>query len=259
MATCMGRNMLQQILYKYTCSHDVINLKCTLPVAWKPNEIKFTQNFHNSNFPTNSTKLCVMWSCRRVKYAGIISCVVRLSIIPDAWNVLIRFLRRNIGSNVEREMQVFCWQQWVVIEQQLTLTLSMIFHNIPLQRPTMKWNIDGIKVTVFLTPTRRRSQMYTNYSTISAIVVSAEFILINIKYYTTISLQSTRNEDNLETEETLARAAVTLETGRAKWPNPCSLWRWWWWFYNTTNENECILCLRNDVSQHRLQYQEHKH
>jgi hypothetical protein len=47
-------------------------------------------------------------------------------------------------------------------------------------------------------------------------VVSAEFILINIKYYTTILLQYTRKEDNWETEETLARAAVTMETERAK-------------------------------------------
>jgi len=33
-----------------------------------------------------------------------------------------------------------------------------------------------------------------------------------------IPLQSTRKENNWETEETLARAAVTLETERAKWP-----------------------------------------
>jgi len=31
-------------------------------------------------------------------------------------------------------------------------------------------------------------------------------------------------ENNRETEETLARAAVTLETERAKWPNPWCLW-----------------------------------
>jgi hypothetical protein len=35
-----------------------------------------------------------------------------------------------------------------------------------------------------------------------------------------IPLQSTRKENNWETEETLARAAVALETERAKWPNP---------------------------------------
>jgi hypothetical protein len=35
-----------------------------------------------------------------------------------------------------------------------------------------------------------------------------------------IPLQSKRKESNWETEETLARAAVTLETERAKWPNP---------------------------------------
>jgi hypothetical protein len=35
-----------------------------------------------------------------------------------------------------------------------------------------------------------------------------------------IPLQSTRKENRWETEETLARAAVTLETEWAKWPNP---------------------------------------
>jgi len=35
-----------------------------------------------------------------------------------------------------------------------------------------------------------------------------------------IPLKSTRKENNRKTEETLARAAVTLETERAKWPNP---------------------------------------
>jgi hypothetical protein len=35
-----------------------------------------------------------------------------------------------------------------------------------------------------------------------------------------IPLQSTKKENNWETEETLARAAVTLETERAKWHNP---------------------------------------
>jgi hypothetical protein len=35
-----------------------------------------------------------------------------------------------------------------------------------------------------------------------------------------IPLQSTRRENSWETEETLARAAVSLETERAKWPNP---------------------------------------
>jgi hypothetical protein len=33
-------------------------------------------------------------------------------------------------------------------------------------------------------------------------------------------LQSTRKENSWETEEMLARAAVILETERAKWPNP---------------------------------------
>jgi hypothetical protein len=34
-----------------------------------------------------------------------------------------------------------------------------------------------------------------------------------------IPLQSTRKEKNRETEETLARTAVTLEKEQAKWPN----------------------------------------
>jgi hypothetical protein len=44
-----------------------------------------------------------------------------------------------------------------------------------------------------------------------------------------ISLQPARKENNWETEETMERATVTLETERAKWPNPGCLW-WWWWF-----------------------------
>jgi hypothetical protein len=35
-----------------------------------------------------------------------------------------------------------------------------------------------------------------------------------------IPLQSKRKDNSWKTEETLARAAVTLETERAKWPNP---------------------------------------
>jgi hypothetical protein len=37
--------------------------------------------------------------------------------------------------------------------------------------------------------------------------------------FTIISLQPTRKENNRETEETMERATVTLETERAKWPN----------------------------------------
>jgi hypothetical protein len=33
-----------------------------------------------------------------------------------------------------------------------------------------------------------------------------------------ISLQATRKENNRETEETMERATVTLETEQAKWP-----------------------------------------
>ena len=44
-----------------------------------------------------------------------------------------------------------------------------------------------------------------------------------------IAIQSTRKENNRKTEETLARAAATLETERAKWPNP---WCLWWWKVN---------------------------
>jgi hypothetical protein len=35
-----------------------------------------------------------------------------------------------------------------------------------------------------------------------------------------IPLQPTRKENNWETEETMERATITLETERAKWPNP---------------------------------------
>ena len=41
-----------------------------------------------------------------------------------------------------------------------------------------------------------------------------------------ISLQTTRKENNWKTEETLARAVVTLETERIKGSNP---WCLWWW------------------------------
>ena len=42
-----------------------------------------------------------------------------------------------------------------------------------------------------------------------------------------ILLQTTRNENNWKTEETLERAVVTLETERIKGSNPWCLW-WWW-------------------------------
>jgi len=41
-----------------------------------------------------------------------------------------------------------------------------------------------------------------------------------------ISLQTTRKENNWKTEERLARAVVTLQTGRIKGSNP---WCLWWW------------------------------
>ena len=41
-----------------------------------------------------------------------------------------------------------------------------------------------------------------------------------------IPLQPTRKENNWETKETTERTTVTLETERAKWPNPGCLW-WW--------------------------------
>jgi len=44
-----------------------------------------------------------------------------------------------------------------------------------------------------------------------------------------ILLQTTRKENNWKTEETLARAVVTLEPERIKGPNPWCLW-WWWYF-----------------------------
>ena len=44
-----------------------------------------------------------------------------------------------------------------------------------------------------------------------------------------ILLQTIRKENNWKTEETLARASVTLETERIKVSNPWCLWWWWWW------------------------------
>ena len=46
-----------------------------------------------------------------------------------------------------------------------------------------------------------------------------------------IPLRPTRKENNWETEETLERGTVTLETERAKRPNPGCLWWWWWCMY----------------------------
>jgi hypothetical protein len=45
-----------------------------------------------------------------------------------------------------------------------------------------------------------------------------------------IPLQRTRKENNWETKETMERATLTLETERAKWPNPGCLW--WWYSMN---------------------------
>ena len=44
-----------------------------------------------------------------------------------------------------------------------------------------------------------------------------------------IPLQTTRKENNWKTEETLARAAVTLEMERIKGSYRWCLWWWWWW------------------------------
>ena len=46
-----------------------------------------------------------------------------------------------------------------------------------------------------------------------------------------ILLQTTRKENNWKTEETLERAAVTLETERIKGSNPWCSWWWWWWLW----------------------------
>jgi hypothetical protein len=43
------------------------------------------------------------------------------------------------------------------------------------------------------------------------------------KFFKIIPLQTTRKENNWETEETMEREAVTLEKEPAKWPNPGSL------------------------------------
>jgi len=55
-----------------------------------------------------------------------------------------------------------------------------------------------------------------------------------------ISLQTTRKENNWKTEETLARAVVTLETERIKGSNRWCLWWWWWWW--------CLFCLKAIVA-----------
>jgi hypothetical protein len=57
-----------------------------------------------------------------------------------------------------------------------------------------------------------------------------------------ISLQPTRKENSWETEETMERATVTLETERAKWPDPGCLW-WRWWFINANLQarETCVL------------------
>ena len=71
-----------------------------------------------------------------------------------------------------------------------------------------------------------------------------------------IPIQPARKENNRETEETLARAAVTLETERAKWPNPWCLWLWWWrhgrarlpldgFSWNLIPENISQVCRKN--------------
>jgi len=44
-----------------------------------------------------------------------------------------------------------------------------------------------------------------------------------------IPLQTTGKESNWKTEETLARAAVTLET---EWIKGSSYWCLWWWWWN---------------------------
>jgi hypothetical protein len=54
----------------------------------------------------------------------------------------------------------------------------------------------------------------------------------NTTIYIYIQLQPTRKENNWETEETMERAAVTLETERTKWPNLGCLW--WWYIYKWT-------------------------
>jgi len=46
-----------------------------------------------------------------------------------------------------------------------------------------------------------------------------------------ILLQTTWKENNWKTEETLERAAVTLETERTTRSNPWCLWWWWWWWW----------------------------
>ena len=60
-------------------------------------------------------------------------------------------------------------------------------------------------------------------------------------------LQTTRKENNWKTEETLARAVVTLGTERIEGSNPWCLWWWWWWpwlllgsFRSVTTYGTCV-------------------
>jgi len=63
-----------------------------------------------------------------------------------------------------------------------------------------------------------------------------------------IPLQTTRKENSWKTEETLKRAAVTLETERIKGSNPWCLWWWWWWLWWWWWWHWLISVFRRDVN-----------
>jgi hypothetical protein len=54
-----------------------------------------------------------------------------------------------------------------------------------------------------------------------------------------LSLQTIRKENNWKTEETLARAVVTLETERIKESSPWCLWWWCSWLWAKTSLETC--------------------
>jgi hypothetical protein len=95
-----------------------------------------------------------------------------------------------------------------------------------------KWNCWGLwQVTPLMTIRRLHTPRTTDWMhTRQDSWIQKELALTPAKNATTpntfkiIPLQSTRKENSWETKETLARAAVTLETERAKWPYP---WCWW--------------------------------
>ena len=55
-----------------------------------------------------------------------------------------------------------------------------------------------------------------------------------------IQLQTRGKDNNWKTEETLARAAVTLKMERIKGSNSWCLWWWWWWWILELKEKKLL-------------------